>query len=320
MANIIYDGKIKCQAKIKSGSNCKNLAHWKNAKHEWKYTCGVHKDENATAMVKDPHSKEAISRAIGEHVRTVEVEHFKNVRTHTRPKIILSRLLMMRAPKPIPGYLSVFPNYNDKHRDGAMCLSRLSPKSLGPVPTNCDVLPAAKNIENFHQFAKIWDFELVDGKVPDSIIKARVQAYESYIPHRHKYDSKTLKLHTAGGNINIPLFSVYYDNENNEHRYTYLESRYFYCHWYEILVQKENQYKLLLERIKNGYNIEIFGYDAYPVSEQMKLYNCYMDISRPFGHELVLYTMLTITAKEEYPWNVYYRKNEKIYKNVIDLD
>ena len=48
--------------------------------------------------------------------------------------------------------------------------------------------------------------------------------------------------------------------------------------------------------IDYGFNLRIVGYDGYNVT--MPLEEHYKDISRPFGHELVLYSML----KDEFVW------------------
>ena len=61
---------------------------------------------------------------------------------------------MMKPPEHIDGYLKVFPNFKHQNRkDGFGCAS-LSPKALGPVS---DGSRHAKNIENFHQGAKIFE-------------------------------------------------------------------------------------------------------------------------------------------------------------------
>ena len=35
----------------------------------------------------------------------------------------------------------------------------------------------------------------------------------------------------------------------------------------------------------------------------------YKDVSNTFGHELVLYTLLTVEDPYKYPWNIYYNDN-----------
>lgn len=109
---------------------------------------------------------------------------------------------------------------------------------------------------------------------------------------------------------------MYYDKDGKEHRYTYIECRYFYCHWYEKLAKETSDYKELVNKIKNGYNLQIIGYDGYNPTKD--LYEHYLDSTRHFGHELVLYSLLVIDNPDNYPWNIYYEKYNDIYKNIID--
>jgi hypothetical protein len=72
----------------------------------------------------------------------------------------------------------------------------------------------------------------------------------------------------------------------------------------------------------NGYNLNIVGYDGFPIDSNVSplvdlLYKYYMDRSRPFGHELVLFTMLSLDDSTQYPWNVYYRDHPYLYQDVI---
>ena len=39
----------------------------------------------------------------------------------------------------------------------------------------------------------------------------------------------------------------------------------------------------------------------------------YTSTDRPFGHEMVLYSMLTVEDPKEYPWNQYYLKHKELY-------
>ena len=137
--------------------------------------------------------------------------------------------------------------------------------------------------------------------------------YKSSIPLRHKYDRKTLKQFNK--NINIPLFSIYYTENGEEKRYNYLQCRYFYCHYYEKLAKKEKDFKILVNYIQNGYNLNIVGYDGYNVTTS--LWDMYNDISKPFGHEMVLYTILIEKDPNKYPWNIFYKHNKHLYKDVI---
>ena len=144
--------------------------------------------------------------------------------------------------------------------------------------------------------------------------------YQCSIPYRHKFDYPAMKKiidKNKLNNINIPLFSVYYDKNDEEHRYNYIECRYFYCHYYELLVSKTNDFLDLKQMIANGYNLQIIGYDGFMIDNSKDLMDYYLDKSRPFGHELVLYTMLVIDNKKDYPWNKYYVQHKDIYEGVI---
>jgi hypothetical protein len=62
---------------------------------------------------------------------------------------------------------------------------------------------------------------------------------------------------------------MYYDKHGKEHRYTYLQCRYFYCHFYEKLTPKEPDFIKLKQMIFNGVNINIVGYDGYNVTKSL---------------------------------------------------
>ena len=42
-----------------------------------------------------------------------------------------------------------------------------------------------------------------------------------------------------------------------------------------------------------------------------------IDTTKPFGHEMVLYTMLKEDSRNNYPWNIYYKENQDIYNGLI---
>lgn len=125
----------------------------------------------------------------------------------------------------------------------------------------------------------------------------RLKFYLDKTPHRHKYKSKDVK------NKNIPLFFLWVDKEGNEHRLNYIESRQFYCHFYERLASKQPDFLKLNKLIKNKTNIQICGYDGRPIGHR-SIEEEYLDPSKPFGHELVLAIML-IENPNHYPWKKY---------------
>lgn len=308
-----YYGEKQCEAIIKSKkTQCVNRAYFIS---DGKFMCGVHckSGDNVSKLPKNPHEEENYKNKLMERRKEVDNAAKNNKNNNKLGDVIVSKIYMMKNPEYITGYLNVFPNYKHQNRkDGFGCM-RLSPKSLGPVIHNMPNLPNASTIENYHQFSKFWKFELDDnGNILEKYKLERIKAYTAP-PVRHKYDKKTLLKYNK--NINIPEFSMYYDKYGKEHRYNYLQSRYFYCHFYEILAKQEPDFIALKKMIKNGYNLNICGYDGYNVTND--LMTCYTDISKPFGHELVLYTLLTKENVDEYPWNIFYKENKKIYADVI---
>jgi hypothetical protein len=309
----IYFGEKNCEDIVKSKNTaCTNKAYFASGN---KLLCGVHckKYNNVAKLPKNPNEHIIYENKLKEMKIEIDKIAEANKANGKMGHIIVSKMHMMKNPIYVNGYLNVFPNYKHQNRpDGFGCM-KLSPKSLGPVHHNMPGLPAATTIENYHQFSKFWQFELDDN---DAILEkyklARIEAYTAP-PLRHKYDKKTLLKYN--NNINIPKFSMYYDKDGNEHRYTYLQCRYFYCHYYELLATKEKDLITLKKMIKNGYNLNIQGYDGYNIT--MNLMEHYNDISKPFGHELVLYTLLVENDPAKYPWNIFYELNKQIYHNVI---
>ncbi len=312
--SITYYGEKECESFVQSTKKkCTNYAYFISNNT---LMCGVHskKDKNREKLPTNPNKKQMEEDLLKEREKEIENSAKLNKENGKIGYVIVSKMFMMKNPEYVKGYLNVFPNYKDQNRKGGFGCMKLSPKSLGPVIHNMPGLPPANTIENYHQFSKFWKFELDDdSNILEKYKKERIKAYKSLEPMRHKYDTKTLKQYNK--NINIPEFSMYYDKDGNEHRYNYLQCRYFYCHFYQLLVVKENDFKELKEKIKNGINLNISGYDGYSVSD--KLYEHYLDTSKPFGHELVLYTMLVQENSSQYPWNIYYEENKSIYENVI---
>lgn len=210
-------------------------------------------------MEKNPAHEKYISDILEKHQNTIITHKIDNFLNKRKGDIKVCKMHMMKQATMLDGYLSVFPNYkHQKRKDGFGC-SRLSPKSLGPVHHNIYGLPVATTIENFHQGAKMFTVDVKDGKVTEEAKRFREFFYKDPIPHRHKYSPEQLRNLTENKNKNIPLFSLYYDKNGNEKRYTYIQSRYFYCHWYEKLVVEEEDYKKLHQIIDNGTNILIQG-------------------------------------------------------------
>jgi hypothetical protein len=219
-------------------------------------------------------------------------------------EVALARLLMLKQPAPVPGFRRVYPNFKHQNRpDGFGCM-RLSPMSLGPVEHGQPGLPPALNIENFHQGTKVFREELDAEGNPSDLYRAnRKRFYEDPVPHRHKYHG------TTGLTKNIPEFFLWIDRDGSEHRLTYVQSRQFYCNFYERLASQEPDFRRLVELVEDGTNLQLCGYDAKPVEREAgesladAIERAYLDASTPFGHERVLYAMLLLRdSPEQYPW------------------
>lgn len=137
--------------------------------------------------------------------------------------------------------------------------------------------------------------------------------YQSKLAYRHKYKAVVngVKiLHTVMLGKEAPIYSAWFtgkDNVLSYTSYTYIGSRQFYCHYYEVLAGQQPVLTRLRGMLDDGIRLQISGYDAYePLSVwsgsmEDVMMSCYLDESRPFGHELVLYCMLVL-PKKHYPW------------------
>lgn len=232
---------------------------------------------------------------MAEESEKVEEAAEENRENGKRGKVIVSKLRMMKSPEYHEGFLKVFPNFKHQNRkDGFGCKS-LSPMFLGPVNHGQPGLPAALNIENFHQGSKCFEEEVDEDGNPSEVYEEnREKFYKDPVPHRHKYHGKEK-------NKNIPKYFVWRDKEGEEHQLTYIQSRQFYCNFYERLAREQQDFKTLEKKLREGYNLQIVGYDGRSMKGTTPD-QAYLDPSAPFGHELVLYSMLMIADKEKLPW------------------
>ncbi len=298
-------GHAKCQ-----NINCKNQSYWKVIINEVPtFLCGVHSRKYTSSRIqlkKDSKGKkELIDKKLKRDYELIEKAKKENKEKGVKGNVICSKFFMMRSPLDIEGYIKVFPNFKHGGRTDGIGLPFLSPKSIGPIKHEQPNLPPAKNLENFHQGNKVFNSEVDERGEPKEIFfKTQVEIYNNEIPLRHKasaFDDK-------GKRTNIPRFSLWVDKQGVKHKISYFVSRQFYCTYYERALlepeSKENKdYEYLKQLIDDGYNLQIIGYDGYEVGEKT-LEDCYKDCSRPFGHELVLYSMLT-HKNEDWPWKKY---------------
>ena len=296
-----YYGEEPCSATYTStGKDCRNQAYYENSVKS--LLCGVHSSkDDRTKLPKNP-NREAIRQALyAQRERQAEEARKKE----GRGDLQIRQLRMRAMPEYVEGFISIFPNFLHANRKDGIGCATLSPKSLGPVEHNMPLLPPAKNLENFHQFAKMWPFELEE---PDQAMHVRIRAYGDTVPHRHKFKGKC-----------PPSCSIYYQSDGTERRYKYIQSRFFYCKVYEKLALQQQEFVKLKTLLEQGYNLCIFGYDGFPIEESKDLLEYYEDPRRPFGHELVLYCLLHLRSADQYPWNRYRALHPELYKNYSSL-
>jgi len=288
----IYYGEQRC-----SKEPCRNKAYYIC---NGNYLCGVHSKNKTRVELPHRDKNEALQlkmQRIKDEKLLIENERQQNVLHGRSGNVILSKMYMMKDPEYVKGFLKVFPNYKHQNRiDGYGCM-RLSPMYLGPIKHGQPGLPDALNLENFHQANKVFPWEVDENGNPSPIYyENKHKMYLDPKPHRHKF---------MGKNKNSPVYSIWVDKSGQEHRLNYIESRQFYCNFYERLASAQEDYQRLYQMIREGYNLQICGYDAYPVDPTPKaIEKAYLDPSKPFGHELVLYTMLILPI-ETYPWRKY---------------
>jgi hypothetical protein len=328
---------IPCQETLKSkkGVPCTNMAYF--AIPGGKYVCGQHSLQMKSVrekLIKDPEARTRRLAELDKHRMSVVIRAKRNHTPGCGPSFKCFQMTMMGEVPLEEGWMNVFPNNKHENReDGYGCCS-LSPMRLGPVLHRQPDIPPAKNIENYHQFNKVWPCEVdANGDPTEEYWQRRRKGYADPEPHRHKFDAKTmkkmretLKKATPGSlgpseNRNQPCYSIHFTLKGEERRFTYVQSRYFYCCAYESLAKKTAAFEKLIDFSENSYALTICGYDAYPVTKT--LYEHYCDPTKPFGHELVLYTLLTYDLGDgqhsKYPWHEYRENHPDIYEGIAHV-
>lgn len=313
---IVYHGNRLCQGvKQSDGLACTNGAYYEQA---GRFLCGVHSDKKKrTLLPKDKEEKRRRLTTIDDHHTTIEIARLENKAQGRKGTLRCYKMKMMKEVPLVDGYLNVFPNNRHQERiDGFGC-SSLSPMRLGPVIHRQPAMPNAINIENYHQFNKAFADEVdIEYNPLPSFWDNRRKAYQDVVPHRHKKLLASLSKEVPLRKSKYPpLYTVHSTLDGKQQRrFRYVESRYFYCTAYEALAPKTEDYKRLKQMLEDGKNLIICGYDGYEVTQS--LYDHYCDEKQPFGHELVLYTLLTTENVYDYPWHRYRESHPTVYQDI----
>jgi hypothetical protein len=293
MSAIVFFGESTC-----SHDGCNRKAYYKDSRPNSVF-CGFHASKSArTKLKKNPNAATVREEKLATHRRSYETAQEENKRQNRPGQVICCQMKMFSGDVIRDGFLSIFPNYRHADRKDGLGMPSLSPKSF-----ECDHgqpgLPVAKSLENFHQGNKVFASHVDEkGHPTEAFFESQRAMYTDETPHRHRKEATAVK----GKRKNVPEFSVWTDQDGVVHHLTYLESRELYCTFYERHVLQTKDYATLKKLIEDGMNLMICGYDGYPVTKS--LLEHYDDASRPFGHELVLYTLLTTPSNQAYPWQI----------------
>ena len=271
MSEPAYAGEVPC-----SKPGCKRVAYYIYPNSAGSPRCGHHCKSciiGRRPLPRNPNAAKLRDDRIAAHRLTLG---------SGTGAVSVGKLHMMRNPDLIDGVLFVFPNYRHGGRKDGLGCPDLSPMSLGPILTWAGV---AQNIENFHQCSKIFPHQTLK-----QCLKQRAEGWSSAMPQRHAAASR-------GGRIKCTGF-VWTRQDGTHCTLSYVECRQFYCRYMEK-ARETASWQRLTELRANGTDLRIMGYDGYMPAD---IDAAYLDDQRPFGHELVLYTMLVRPDPESWPW------------------
>lgn len=290
--------------------------------------CKVH-GRGKPDLPQNPRAAEIKAESARAQVCRIETHKSVNVSLGLNGNLTVGKLGARQTAPVVPGALSVFPNFRGRtsvHGD-TLGLPGLSPTVLGPVIVQ-GVYPSrvAATLEAFFQAAKVYPF--LDASFGDAdpaeTLRPKWHVNPSFFAsgHAHAYAKADFKaaeaLQAVRGphnvDVKLPLFAVYLDSAGAPRRFTHIASRWFYCKAYEQLARRTAAYRDLLARVRAGVDVHLLGYDGYPPTRL--LFDHYVDPTRPFGHELVLYTLLAADLAAdppEHPWDAYHRLHAELY-------
>ncbi len=283
--DIMYYGELKCIKTKGTGENCTNGAYYVGQ------LCGVHcKKDKRVLLPKNPNKK--LNEDLKYKQEKIEYDEVANKNKSENKKgiIVLEKLLMMKNPRDIKGFVKIYPNNKHGNKKDGIGLPELSPMRLGPVIHGQPNMPPSQNIENWWQGSKVFVHELDEDNEPKDIFyETQKNFFLDPIAHRHKSKSKmAYSLHAIDGVLG---------------KYKYIESRKFYCDQYIKLAKETESFKKLKNMMDNGYNLQIIGYDGFDIKSTDEnvfklLKTHYKDPSKAFGHEAVLFCMLVLNEEE----------------------
>jgi hypothetical protein len=278
---------------------CANKARWVD--HSKSLWCGVHARQRQNTCVALPKRPKVTTKgsAFQQQQMAARVSQLRNHNVTIRERTQIntkegrvSHLLCAKLLTPvplIPGYLNILVHVKRSgfRPDGLGC-STLNPKLLGPIYHLQPDLPPAANLSNLHRANHVFPCDL------DALGNPTSQFFE-----------KQKALYTAHADaamkprVEKPVYVIWQLPSKTWRHLTLVESRQIYCHFYAKLVRPLPEFQKLVQLMQQGVNLQILGVDGYHPIRSLEVH--YLDATRPFGVELILYCMLRNTA----PWEKY---------------
>jgi len=287
-----HGGEVTCQGFVlRTKLTCENKAYYA---YRGRVYCGVHcRVTDRIVLSRNATVHQKIAKEHEQECNELANINFMNF---TVGDVICYKMKMMKAPPLEDGYVNVY--LSDRHCSSApICglhLPSLGPKTLGPVHHNQPHLPPAVNLENWFHANKVYVFEIDESGLPlPSFYELQRQMYLCTTPLTPKSSSEV-------------LFHVWVNPNGTRQFLTSLEMRHRYCHFYEQAVISLPAFHSLQEKIQQGYNLRLCGYEIsvpYGKGEET-IEEAYQNEQGTFSHEMILYVMLTY-PEDEWMWRKY---------------
>lgn len=330
----VYRFERQCHAFKKKGDKrrCRLLAtrevYTNNNLRKTKYMCGRHArlyDPASSPLPINPMKKIIEQQVTRMHMRLCEQAAEERKRDGKMGSVFLGKLAAGKRRKPISGVMDVFPNNTSTYREDGWAFPELCAQKIGPIYHEDPKTYPAKKLGNFKSGCDVYAFENdEETQLPKAIWWQRREAlFDDYTPRKSKFRNEELAL-ISMTNIGAPLYSYHWnmfepdESKRKFEKFSIVESRQFFCHFYEKIVQFYSSFIYLKNQMFNGYDICICGMGAYPTSATVEaIHAAYRNPCKEFGHEMTLFTMLVLWDRPFlYPWRVYRNAREKDYEKI----
>jgi hypothetical protein len=190
-------------------------------------------------------------------------------------------------------YINIYPIIKDARVIDGLVLSSLSSINIGPIHHGQPGLPPCMILQNFHEANRVYQDE-IDGKghpLP-AFYERQIKMYS---------DTKQSECLSSSVYKNC-VYYMWIDFTGKVERITEVMSRQFYCAFYQRSMIANSDFLRLKWMLMNGYNLRICGKEPFLIPLNKTMDDCYLNPSKPFTYEMILYTMLTYKDIDEYPW------------------